>query len=55
MNHFVGLFILSICIATVFALVNRNETSERIRYFFTLMGYMVVGSLLFAWVMYLIP
>ncbi|UCF37189.1 MAG: hypothetical protein JSU96_20780 [Acidobacteriota bacterium] len=54
MNHFLGLLILSLCIATVFSLVNRSETTERIKYFLTLMGYMVVGSLLFAWLMYLL-
>jgi len=54
-NHFFGLIILSLCIATVFSLINRSDSKERVRYFFTLMLYMVVGSLLFAWLMYLIP
>lgn len=55
MNHFLGLLILSLCIATVFSLINRTDSKERFRYFLTLMAYMVVGSLLFAWLMYLIP
>jgi len=54
-NHFFGLLILSLCIATIFSLINRSESKGRIRYFCTLMLYMVVGSLLFAWLMYLIP
>ena len=55
MNHFLGLLVLSVCIATIFSLINKSGSKERIRYFLTLMAYMVVGSLLFAWLMYLIP
>jgi len=54
-NHFFGLLILSLCIATIFSLINRSDSKERIRYFFTLMLYMVGGSFLFAWLMSLIP
>lgn len=55
MNHFLGLVLLSICVATVFALINKHETEERVRYFLTLMAYMVLGSFLASWVMYLLP
>jgi hypothetical protein len=54
-NHFIGLLILSTCVATAFALLNRDTPQARLRYFFRLIGYMVVGSLLFSWVMYSIP
>lgn len=55
MNHFLGLAILSLCVASVFALLNRSDRKERFRYFLTLMGYMLVGSLLFSWLMYFLP
>jgi hypothetical protein len=54
-NHFVALLVLSFCVATVFALINRSGTEERVKYFLTLIGYMVVGSLVFAWIMSFIP
>ncbi len=55
MNHFVSLIIMSIVIATVFSLLNRSERNERMRYFFMLLGYMVVGSLVVSWIMYFLP
>ena len=55
MNHFIGLLILSVCVASVFTLLNRDGSVERMRYFWKLMGYMVGGSLLGAWFMSFIP
>lgn len=55
MNHFLGLLVLSVWIAAIFAFVNREGSQERIRYFLTLMAYMVGGSLAFAWLMYFLP
>lgn len=55
MNHFVSLVIMSVVIATVFSLLNRSGRSERLRYFFMLLSYMVVGSLVVAWIMYFLP
>ena len=55
MNHSIGLLILSICVATAFALLNRDGPQARLRYFLRLIGYMIAGSLLFAWVMHFIP
>ena len=55
MNHFVSLVILSIVIATVFSLLNRTERKERLHYGLRLLGYMVVGSLVVAWIMYFLP
>ena len=40
--------------ASVFAFVNPDAGDEPVRYFFKLLGYMIVGSLLFAWLMALI-
>jgi len=51
-NHFVGLVILSIAVALVFALINKDMEKERLRYFLTLIGYMIGGSFVFAWIMY---
>ena len=55
MNHFIALLVLSIVVATVFTLINFSEKKQRISYFGRLMLYMVLGSVLFAWVMYAIP
>ncbi len=55
MNHFNGLIILTIGIAAVFAVINKDNAGERIRYFLSLLGYMVVGSLIAVWVMHFIP
>ena len=54
MNHYVGLLITSFCIATVFSLIARETGKERIRYFLKLMLYMAVGSLMTAWLMYVL-
>ena len=55
MNHFIGLIFISIVVSAVFSLLNRSEPKEQIRHFLLLLGYMVVGSLLFAWLMYFLP
>lgn len=55
MNHFIGLAILAVCIAGAFALVNKEKKRERIHYFLTLLAYMILGSLVFSWLMYLVP
>lgn len=55
MNHFLGLAILSVVVAMIFSILNRNERREQIRYLAVLLVYMIVGSLAFAWVMYLLP
>lgn len=55
MNHFIGLVILSICISAVFALITKEKREEQIRYFFTLLGYLVLGSFVAAWIMWLVP
>jgi Na+/melibiose symporter-like transporter len=54
-NHFLGLAILSVVVAMIFSILNRNERREQIRYLAVLLVYMIVGSLAFAWVMYLLP
>ncbi|MFQ5740222.1 MAG: hypothetical protein ACE5JX_14545 [Acidobacteriota bacterium] len=55
MNHFIGLIILSLSVATVFSLIIKEDRDERIRYFLTLLIYMVVGSFVGGWVMSAIP
>ena len=54
MNHFVALIITSLCVASVFAFVNPDAGDQPLRYFFKLLGYMIVGSLLVAWLMALL-
>ena len=55
MNHFLALLFVSLCVSTVFTLITKERPDERIRYFLTLMGYMVLGSLAGAWVMSFLP
>ncbi len=52
MNHYLAISIISLCIATVFTLITKETKQERIRYFLELMGYMVLGSFVAAWLMY---
>jgi len=54
-NHYFAISILSVCIATVFTLITKDTQEERIRYFLKLLGYMVVGSFVAAWIMYSVP
>ena len=55
MNHYVAVLILSLCIASVFTLIVKESSQERIQYFLKLMGYMVLGSFVASWLMYAIP
>jgi len=55
MNHYIGILVMSVCVATVFTLIARNTLKSRILYFLKLMGYMAIGSLVAAWIMYIIP
>ena len=55
MNHLLGLVILSLCVAAVFTFISRDTRKARVRYFLTLLGYMIAGSVLAAWMMYQIP
>lgn len=55
MNHFLLLVLLSLCISAVFAVISREGRDEQFRYFLTLLGYMVLGSLAAAWLMYFLP
>lgn len=55
MNHFLGLAIISVSIAAVFALIMKEGKEERVRYFLILLAYLVGGSLVAAWVMYPFP
>ncbi len=55
MNHFSGLSILALGVATVFALIAKENRCEQWRSFFKLLAYMILGSLAGAWVMSAIP
>ena len=55
MSHYFGLIILASCVAAVFAMVTKETREERIRYFLSLAAYMILGSLITAWIMYAIP
>ena len=55
MSHFVGLVLLSLAVAVVFTFINYSDPRARFIYFFKLLAAMVLGSLVFAWLMYFIP
>ncbi len=55
MNHYLSLLIVSLCIAAVFAMVTKEDTNERFHYFLMLLTYMVLGSLVAAWIMSWVP
>jgi mannose/fructose/N-acetylgalactosamine-specific phosphotransferase system component IID len=55
MNHFFSLVILALGVAAVFALVTKEDAKQQLRYFFVLLGYLVLGALVTSWVMYSIP
>ena len=55
MNHFDGLVVLAFCVALVFALIAKEGRQARVRYFFKLLAYMILGSLAGAWAMSAIP
>lgn len=55
MNHFAGLILLALCIGVVFAMINKEDTRDRVRYFLSLAGYLILGSVAAVWLMQLIP
>ncbi len=55
MNHYLSLVILALAVTSVFTAISREAEKKRLRYFVTMLGYMVVGSLAAAWLMYFIP
>ncbi len=55
MNHYISLVILAFGVTSVFTAISREAEKNRLKYFLTMIGYMVVGSLLAAWLMYFIP
>lgn len=55
MNHFLMLVIISLAVALVFTLISKENRSEQMRYFLKMILYMVIGSLIGAWVMSAIP
>lgn len=55
MNHFLGLVVLALTVCAVFALISKESREERLRYFLSLLGYMILGSLIAAWIMYPFP
>lgn len=55
MNHFSGLIMLALGVATVFALITKEDWQEQVCYFFKLLAFMILGSLAGSWVMSAIP
>ncbi len=55
MNHFSGLIVLSLGVATLFSLLAKENRKQQLHYFFKLLAIMVLGSLVGAWVMLAIP
>lgn len=55
MNHYVSLLIFSLMVTSVFTAISKEAEDRRARYFVTMLGYMVVGSVIAGWLMYFIP
>ncbi len=55
MNHYVSLVIFSLTVASLFTAISKEAEDRRTRYFLTMLGWMIVGSLLAGWLMYFIP
>jgi len=55
MNHFSGLIILSLGVATLFSLIAKENRKQQLHYFLKLLATMVLGSLGGAWIMSAIP
>lgn len=55
MNHLFGLVLLAVSIGIVFAMINKEDTGERVRYFLSLTAYLILVSLAAVWLMQLIP
>ncbi len=49
------LVVLSLVVALVFTLISKETKEERVRYFLTMLLYMIVGSFLGGWLMSAIP
>jgi hypothetical protein len=55
MNHYVSLVVFSVIVASLFTTISKEAENRRTRYFLIMLGWMAVGSLLAAWLMYFIP
>lgn len=55
MNHYISLLVFSLTVTCIFTAVSKEAEDRRMRYFLTMLGYMVIGSLLAGWLMYFIP
>lgn len=55
MNHYLSLVIFSLIVASLFTAISKEAENRRPRYFLTMLGWMVVGSLLAGWLMYFVP
>jgi len=55
MNHYVSLVIIALVVTSLFTAISKEAENRRARYFLTMIGYMVAGSLVVGWVMFFIP
>ncbi len=54
-NHFLLMLIFSILTSLVLTFIAKNESRERLKYFFLLLGSFIVLSILAGWLMYPFP
>jgi prepilin signal peptidase PulO-like enzyme (type II secretory pathway) len=52
-SHLLSMILYAFFVSIVLALIRKNEKREQIKYWITLFLSMVVGALLFGWIMYL--
>lgn len=55
MDHFVAMVVLSAAISLVFAILAKDDTRERIKYFLLSFAAFFLASLILAWGMYPFP
>ncbi len=55
MTHYWVLVILAASVAVIFAMAMKETWKEIFRYFLSLVAYMILGSLIAAWIMYSVP
>lgn len=55
MSHFLLMMVYSFILSLFFSVLWRRQRSQQIRLFLQLFGFMVVGGLLVAWLMFPFP
>jgi ABC-type uncharacterized transport system permease subunit len=55
MSHFTALFIFSLCVSVVFALITKNTPGDQFRYGVRVLLYFLGAAIILGWIMRPIP